>query len=169
LLQRISHRIRKYWVRSNRPDNKETGFDCQSCAWPSPEKRKTFEFCENGAKAVSDESTHKRVGPEFFAKYSIAELAGKSDYWLNQQGRLTSPMVRHANAMHYQPIAWSDAFAMIAEELNDLGIRRTKRAFTPQARRRMSLPFFFSYSRGSSEPTICRTARTCATNRQGWP
>jgi anaerobic selenocysteine-containing dehydrogenase len=100
--------------------NKETGFDCQSCAWPSPEKRKTFEFCENGAKAVSDESTHKRVGPEFFAKYSIAELAGKSDYWLNQQGRLTSPMVRHANATHYQPIAWSDAFAMIAEELNDL-------------------------------------------------
>jgi molybdopterin-dependent oxidoreductase alpha subunit len=101
--------------------NKVTGFDCQSCAWPSPDKkRKTFEFCENGAKAVSDESTHKRVGPEFFAKHSIAELAGKSDYWLNQQGRLTSPMVRHANATHYQPITWSDAFSMIAEELNAL-------------------------------------------------
>jgi molybdopterin-dependent oxidoreductase alpha subunit len=101
--------------------NQLTGFDCQSCAWPSPDKkRKTFEFCENGAKAVSDESTKKRIGAEFFAKYSIAELAGKSDYWLNQQGRLTSPMVRHANATHYQPITWSDAFAMIAEELNGL-------------------------------------------------
>ena len=101
--------------------NQVTGFDCQSCAWPSPDKkRKIFEFCENGAKAVSDESTKKRIGAEFFAKYSIAELAGKSDYWLNQQGRLSSPMVRHANATHYQPISWADAFAMIAQELNGL-------------------------------------------------
>ncbi len=102
--------------------NHVTGFDCQSCAWPSPDKkRKIFEFCENGAKAVSDESTKKRVTPEFFAKYSIEELAGQSDYWLNQQGRLTTPMVRHANASHYQPITWPAAFAMIAEELNSLG------------------------------------------------
>ncbi len=101
--------------------NQVTGFDCQSCAWPSPDKkRKVFEFCENGAKAVSDESTKKRIGPDFFARYSIAELAAKSDYWLNQQGRLTSPMVRHANATHYQPITWPEAFTMIAEELNRL-------------------------------------------------
>ena len=79
-----------------------------------------MKFCENGAKAVSDESTKKRIGAEFFAKYSIAELAAKSDYWLNQQGRLTSPMVRHANATHYQPITWPEAFAMIAQELNGL-------------------------------------------------
>jgi molybdopterin-dependent oxidoreductase alpha subunit len=101
--------------------NQVTGFDCQSCAWPSPDKkRKMFEFCENGAKAVSDESTKKRIGAEFFARYSIAELAAKSDYWLNQQGRLTSPMVRHANATHYQPITWTDAFTMLAEALNSL-------------------------------------------------
>jgi molybdopterin-dependent oxidoreductase alpha subunit len=101
--------------------NKETGFDCQSCAWPSPDKkRKVFEFCENGAKAVSDESTKKRIGPDFFARYSISDLAAKSDYWLNQQGRLTSPMVRHAGATHYEPIAWPEAFTMIAEELNRL-------------------------------------------------
>jgi molybdopterin-dependent oxidoreductase alpha subunit len=101
--------------------NQVTGFDCQSCAWPSPDKkRKIFEFCENGAKAVSDEATKKRIGPEFFARNSIAELAAKSDYWLNQQGRLTSPMVRRANATHYQPITWPEAFTMIAEELNRL-------------------------------------------------
>jgi molybdopterin-dependent oxidoreductase alpha subunit len=101
--------------------NQLTGFDCQSCAWPSPDrKRKLFEFCENGAKAVSDESTNKRIGPDFFVRYSIADLAGKSDYWLNQQGRLTSPMVRHAGATHYQPITWPEAFTMIAEELNRL-------------------------------------------------
>jgi molybdopterin-dependent oxidoreductase alpha subunit len=101
--------------------NKTTGFDCQGCAWPSPDKkRKLFEFCENGAKAVSDESTKKRVTPEFFAKYSIKELAAQSDYWLNQQGRITTPMVRHANATHYQPITWPEAFAMLAQELNSL-------------------------------------------------
>jgi molybdopterin-dependent oxidoreductase alpha subunit len=101
--------------------NQVTGFDCQSCAWPSPDKkRKIFEFCENGAKAVSDESTKKRIGPDFFARYSIADLAAKSDYWLNQQGRLTTPMVRHARATHYQPITWPEAFRMIAEELNGL-------------------------------------------------
>jgi molybdopterin-dependent oxidoreductase alpha subunit len=101
--------------------NQRTGFDCQGCAWPSPDKkRKTFEFCENGAKAVSDESTKKRVTPEFFAQHSIKGLAAKSDFWLNDQGRLTTPMVRHANADHYQPITWPEAFAMIAEELNGL-------------------------------------------------
>jgi molybdopterin-dependent oxidoreductase alpha subunit len=101
--------------------NHVTGFDCQSCAWPSPDKkRKVFEFCENGAKAVSDESTKKRITPEFFAQHSIADLAGQSDYWLNQQGRLTAPMIRHANATHYQPISWPEAFTMIADELNHL-------------------------------------------------
>jgi molybdopterin-dependent oxidoreductase alpha subunit len=101
--------------------NQVTGFDCQSCAWPSPDKkRKIFEFCENGAKAVSDESTKKRITPEFFAQHSIEDLAAQSDYWLNQQGRLTTPMVRHANATHYQSIAWSEAFTLIADELNHL-------------------------------------------------
>ena len=34
--------------------NQKAGFDCQSCAWPSPDgERHTFEFCENGAKAVA--------------------------------------------------------------------------------------------------------------------
>ena len=101
--------------------NHVTGFDCQSCAWPSPDKkRKIFEFCENGAKAVSDESTKKRITADFFAQHSIADLAAQSDYWLNQQGRLTSPMVRRANATHYQPISWPEAFAMLTEELNRL-------------------------------------------------
>jgi molybdopterin-dependent oxidoreductase alpha subunit len=101
--------------------NHVTGFDCQSCAWPSPDKkRKIFEFCENGAKAVADESTKKRITPEFFARHSIADLAAQSDYWLNQQGRLTSPMARQPNATHYQPITWSEAFTMIADELKGL-------------------------------------------------
>ena len=44
--------------------NQTDGFDCQSCAWPSPDKdRKVAEFCENGAKAIADELTRRRVEP----------------------------------------------------------------------------------------------------------
>jgi len=102
--------------------NQKDGFDCQSCAWPSPDgDRHTFEFCENGAKAIADEATPKRCTPEFFARHSVADLAGQSDYWLNRQGRLTHPMVLRPDATHYAPISWDEAFQLIAAELNALG------------------------------------------------
>ena len=101
--------------------NQEKGFDCQSCAWPSPDKkRKVFEFCENGAKAVADELTRKRIGRDFFREHSISDLAARSDYWLHQQGRLTEPMVKHHGATHYEPIAWNAAIDLLASELRDL-------------------------------------------------
>ena len=101
--------------------NQKDGFDCQSCAWPSPDgDRHTFEFCENGAKAVADEATPRRITAEFFEKHAVAQLAGQSDHWLNAQGRLTAPMVLRAGATHYAPITWDDAFALIAQELRAL-------------------------------------------------
>ncbi len=100
--------------------NQRHGFDCPGCAWPDPKHRSSFEFCENGAKAVAEEATTARVTPEFFAKWSIAELAEQSDLWLGKQGRLTHPMVLKPGATHYEPIAWDDAFAMIAEVLRAL-------------------------------------------------
>ena len=101
--------------------NQKTGFDCPSCAWADPDgTRHPFEFCENGAKAMADESTTSRVTPEFFARYSIAELSAQSDYWLNRQGRLTSPMILRPGETHYQPISWNDAFQTIAKELSQL-------------------------------------------------
>jgi hypothetical protein len=79
--------------------NKVDGFDCQSCAWPSPDThRKVAEFCENGAKAIADELTHERVTPAFFAQHSIEELLEQSDHWLNKQGRLTHPMQKRPGA-----------------------------------------------------------------------
>jgi hypothetical protein len=68
--------------------NKVNGFDCQSCAWPSPDPphRKIAEFCENGAKAASDELSHRRVDPSFFERFSVAKLLEQSDHWLNSQG-----------------------------------------------------------------------------------
>ena len=102
--------------------NQTDGFDCQGCAWPDPDPdhRHTAEFCENGAKAVTEEATLRRIGPEFFARHSLEELAGKTDYWLGQQGRLTEPMVRRRGATHYEPISWDDAFAMVARHLTGL-------------------------------------------------
>src|SRR3954449_4069083 len=68
------------------------GFDCPSCAWPDPDRRKAAEFCENGAKAVAWEATRKRIGAEFFAQHSVADLLEHDDHWLERQGRLTEPM-----------------------------------------------------------------------------
>jgi molybdopterin-dependent oxidoreductase alpha subunit len=101
--------------------NQKDGFDCQSCAWPSPDGHRSFaEFCETGAKAVADEGMKKRITPEFFARHSVAELQEKTDYWLGHQGRLTSPMVLRTESTHYEPITWEVAFELIGKTLNGL-------------------------------------------------
>jgi len=101
--------------------NQKNGFDCPGCAWPDPVDRSAVaEYCENGAKAVAEEATKKRVTPEFFRTWSVEALSKKSDYWLGKQGRLTDPMVLRRGASHYEPIAWDDAFRLIARELNAL-------------------------------------------------
>ncbi|MFJ5730849.1 FdhF/YdeP family oxidoreductase [Streptomyces paradoxus] len=101
--------------------NQKPGFDCPGCAWPEPEHRHRAEFCENGAKAVAEEATLRRVGPSFFAGHTLADLAARSDYWLGQQGRLTHPMYRPAGSDHYRPVSWDEAFAVVARELRALG------------------------------------------------
>src|SRR6267142_1819311 len=79
--------------------NQKNGIDCPGCAWPEPDgERSHFEFCEEGAKHVADEATRKRATPEFFAKWSVADLSQQSDLWLNQQGRITHPMLRREGA-----------------------------------------------------------------------
>ena len=97
------------------------GFDCPGCAWPDPDDHRSFaEFCENGAKAVSDEATKSRVDTNFWSKWSISELSQKSDFWLNSQGRLTEPMIIRQNSNYYQPISWEDAFDVIADNIVSL-------------------------------------------------
>jgi len=101
--------------------NQKSGFDCPSCAWPDPDdERAPTEFCENGAKALASETTRRRIDADFFAKHSVAELSEQSDYWMEQQGRLTEPMVLREGASHYSPISWDDAFGLLADELNAL-------------------------------------------------
>ncbi|MGD9590242.1 MAG: FdhF/YdeP family oxidoreductase [Pyrinomonadaceae bacterium] len=100
--------------------NQKGGIDCQSCAWPDPEHRTINEFCENGAKALADEATKKKIGREFFASHSVAELAAESDFWINQQGRLTEPMILREGGTHYEPIGWDEAIGLVAGKLNSL-------------------------------------------------
>ncbi|MEP1447001.1 MAG: FdhF/YdeP family oxidoreductase [Paraglaciecola sp.] len=101
--------------------NQIEGFDCPGCAWPDPLlKRATFEFCENGAKAVADEATLKRATAAFFGKHSIDDLKTKSDRWLNDQGRLVEPLYSAEGAKYYQPISWEKALNLVANELKKL-------------------------------------------------
>jgi molybdopterin-dependent oxidoreductase alpha subunit len=103
-------------LRTNKPD----GFDCPGCAWPDKEHTSTFQFCENGAKAVTWEATKKRVTPDFFAAHTVAELTGWSDHALEDAGRLTHPMAYDQASDTYRPISWDDAFARISEVLRSL-------------------------------------------------
>jgi molybdopterin-dependent oxidoreductase alpha subunit len=103
-------------LKANQPE----GFDCPGCAWPDANHHSTFEFCENGAKAVAAEATERRIDADFFAAHTVAELAAQDDYWLEQQGRLTEPMRYDPVSDRYIPIAWHDAFEAIAGHLNAL-------------------------------------------------
>ena len=120
----MNHGIRKMGVtktvRSLLMVNQKDGFDCPGCAWPDPDHRTSFEFCENGAKAVADEAMKAKVNASFFRKYSVAELLKQSDYWLNSQGRIAQPMILEANASHYTPIEWSDALQRIASSIESM-------------------------------------------------
>jgi len=108
-------------IHTARQLNQTDGFDCQSCAWPNPDGRRSVaEFCENGFKAVAYETTKRRVTRDFFREHSVADLAAKSDHWLGDQGRITEPMVLRPGATHYEPIAWDAAFALIAQALESL-------------------------------------------------
>ena len=100
--------------------NQPKGFKCPGCAWPDPADRAPLIFCENGAKALAWETTAKRVTPDFFAAHTVSWLEQQSDYWLEEQGRLTDPMVYDEASDKYIPIAWDAAFELIGRELNTL-------------------------------------------------
>ena len=100
--------------------NQKDGFDCPGCAWPAPDHRSPFEFCENGAKAVADEAMKANVNRKFFAKYTVKELSQMSDFWLNSQGRIAEPMYLKSGESKYKQISWTDAFSLISNKLNTL-------------------------------------------------
>lgn len=102
--------------------NQQGGIDCPGCAWPDPddERNKIAEYCENGAKAIAEEATTKKLGISFFSENSITELAMLSDYAIGKKGRIAQPMYLPPGKNHYEPIAWDDAFELIGNRLNAL-------------------------------------------------
>lgn len=120
----VNHVFRKAGIvrgtRSVLKMNQKGGFDCPSCAWPDPKTRSSFEFCENGAKAVADETTQKRATPAFFRAWSVERMGQQSDKWLNKRGRLTHPMYKPEGSDHYLPVTWDQAFDRLAKHLNGL-------------------------------------------------
>jgi molybdopterin-dependent oxidoreductase alpha subunit len=125
-LQAVANALREQSIilkgsRALHSMNQPDGFDCPGCAWPDPKHTSSFEFCENGAKAVAFELTSRRVTRDFFAAHTVRELEQNSDYWLEEQGRLTEPMRYDVASDHYEPITWEEAFALIGRELRALG------------------------------------------------
>ncbi|MGZ3755917.1 MAG: FdhF/YdeP family oxidoreductase [Mucilaginibacter sp.] len=102
--------------------NKKGGFDCSSCAWPDPDDDRSpiAEYCENGAKALAEEATTKKLTADFFAENSVADLAKLNDYEIGKKGRIAQPVYLPKGGTHYQPISWEEAFRKIAYHLNSL-------------------------------------------------
>jgi anaerobic selenocysteine-containing dehydrogenase len=102
--------------------NQKGGFDCPSCAWPDPDDDRSSigEYCENGAKAVAEEATSKKLTASFFAKYSVEKLSALSDFEIGRKGRIAEPVYLKPGGTHYEPISWKDAFHKIADALNKL-------------------------------------------------
>jgi molybdopterin-dependent oxidoreductase alpha subunit len=105
--------------------NQPEGFDCPGCAWPEPAHRSRFEFCENGAKAMAEETTTVHATAKLFAELSIEELRRLTDFELGQLGRLVEPLALDADGRHYRPITWDAAIAMLADELRRAGPERS--------------------------------------------
>lgn len=121
--------VTKSWIASEKPlknlrallkTNQDHGFDCPGCAWGESSENGLVKFCENGAKAVNWESSGRQVGPDFFARYTVSKLLEHSDYWLEDQGRLSHPMRYDSQTDKYVETSWDDAFALIAKHLNQL-------------------------------------------------
>ena len=102
--------------------NQKDGFDCPGCAWPDPDgvRSKIAEYCENGAKAIAEEATTKKLTAQFFKDNSVFDLAKLNDYEIGKKGRVAEPMYLPEGATHYQAITWDDAFKKMGDKLNSL-------------------------------------------------
>ncbi len=114
--ERVAAKGARTLLAANQPD----GFDCPGCAWPDRDHTSTFEFCENGVKAVAAEATAARATPELIGSHTVTEWAELPDELLEAQGRLTHPLAWRAETDRYEAIGWDAAFALIAAELNAL-------------------------------------------------
>src|SRR6202140_2124516 len=64
--------------------------------------------------------TRKRVDRDFFASHTVRQLSEWTDFALEDQGRLTEPMVYDGDSDKYVPISWADAFGLVGSTLRRL-------------------------------------------------
>ena len=113
------------WVRGLRALsklNQKSGYDCPGCAWPDPDDERSglAEYCENGAKAVAEEATTRKIGADFFSKNSVFELSQYSDFEIGKFGRIATPLYLAEGDTHYRPISWEESLEKIASELRSM-------------------------------------------------
>ena len=118
--QLLQHRIAAKGARTLLSANQPDGFDCPGCAWPDRQHTSSFEFCENGVKAVAAEATADRATPAVIAQHTVSALRTWSDFELEAMGRLTEPMAYRPDTDRYEAIGWDEAFATIASHLQAL-------------------------------------------------
>ncbi len=151
-------------LKANQPD----GFDCPGCAWGDPEHGSSFEFCENGVKAVAWEATEKRTTPAFFLDHTVTTLRSWSDYDLEHQGRLTQPLRYDPQSDRYLAIGWAEAFAEIGAILR--GLDSPNRAeFYTSGRASNEAAFLYQLFVRLYGTNNFPTVRTCATRPAASP
>jgi molybdopterin-dependent oxidoreductase alpha subunit len=102
-------------------NQEDGGFDCPGCAWPDDPSGLHLDLCENGVKHVTWELTRKQAGRDFFAAHTVAELAGWSDYDLENVGRLSEPLRYDPASDRYLAVSWEEAFELAGSTLRGLG------------------------------------------------
>ncbi len=93
------------------------------------------EVCKKSLQAMVADM-QAGLKPEFFEKYSIAQLKTLSPRELEWCGRLTQPLIARPGDTHYRPISWDDALARIASQWKSNDPDRT---------------FFYASGRASNE------------------
>lgn len=73
------------------------------------------EVCKKSLQAMVADM-QQGLQPEFFQRYSIAQLQTLSPRELEWCGRLSTPLIAGPGDTHYRPIAWDEALARVADQ-----------------------------------------------------
>ena len=74
------------------------------------------EFCKKSVQAMVADM-QGAITPEFFEKYTIAQLSAMTPRELESCGRLTFPVSAGPLDLHYKPIPWNDALQKISSAI----------------------------------------------------
>ena len=119
------------------------------------------EVCKKSLQAMVADM-QKGLEPEFFARYSIAQLRTLSPRELEWCGRLTAPLYAGPDETHYRVIAWDEALDRVARQMRArLGGAPLSAAFTSQSfAAASSSSFRFLNSCLWDSALSCRSRRT---------